>query len=157
MNIHPDFKELLKLLEKNKVKCMIVGGYAVAFHGHPRFTKDMDIFYQHSNENVTSLKSALKEFGFSDTALGDELFEKGNIIKIGIEPVRVDLLNKIDGVEFNEAEKTQIKGKYGDIATNFIGLDCLKKNKNSTGRLQDKADIEKLIGMDIKSKITDNK
>ena len=144
MNIHQDFEELLKLLEKNKVRYMIVGGYAVAFHGAPRFTKDMDLFYQLSNDNIISLKSALKEFGFGSTELNDELFEKGNIVKIGIEPVRIDLLNKIDGIEFDEAAKTVVKGKYGDVETCFIGLDCLKQNKNSTGRLQDKADIEKM-------------
>lgn len=104
MNIQPDFEELLRLLECHKVKYMIVGGYAVAFHGFPRFTKDIDIYYSDSDENITNLKKALLDFGFQHHQLPDELFKtKGNIITFGIEPIRIALLNEIDGVKFENA------------------------------------------------------
>jgi hypothetical protein len=146
MNIQPDFQELLKLLEKHRVEYMIVGGYAVAFYGYPRFTKDLDVFYSLTSENISSLKKVLIEFGFKENSLSHDLFEKSNIIKIGIEPVRVDFINEIDGVEFSSAKKSVIKGKYGDVEVTFIGKKDLIKNKKSTRRLQDKADVEKLIG-----------
>jgi hypothetical protein len=125
---------------------MIVGGYAVAFYGYPRFTKDLDVFYSLTSENISSLKKVLIEFGFKENSLSHDLFEKSNIIKIGIEPVRVDFINEIDGVEFSSAKKSVIKGKYGDVEVTFIGKKDLIKNKKSTRRLQDKADVEKLIG-----------
>jgi hypothetical protein len=123
---------------------MIVGGYAVAFYGYPRFTKDLDVFYSLTSKNISSLKKALIEFGFKKNSLSDDLFEKSNIIKIGIAPVRVDLINEIDGVEFRTAKKSVVKGKYGDIEVTFIGKKDLIKNKKSTNRIQDKADLEKL-------------
>ena len=104
MNIQPDFEKLLRLLECHKVKYMIVGGYAVAFHGFPRFTKDIDIYYSDSDEDITNLKKALLDFGFQHHQLPDELFKtKGNIITFGIEPIRIALLNEIDGVKFENA------------------------------------------------------
>ena len=144
MNIQQDFQELLKLLEKHNVEYMIVGGYAVAFYGYPRFTKDLDVFYSLTSENVNSLKKVLTEFGFKENCLSDDLFEKSNIIKIGIEPVRIDFINDISGVEFSKAKKSVVKGKYGDVEVTFIGKKDLIKNKRSTKRLQDKADLEKL-------------
>ena len=144
MNIQQDFQELLKLLEKHNVEYMIVGGYAVAFYGYPRFTKDLDVFYSLTSENVNSLKKVLTEFGFKENCLSDDLFEKRNIIKIGIEPVRIDFINDISGVEFSKAKKSVVKGKYGDVEVTFIGKKDLIKNKRSTKRLQDKADLEKL-------------
>lgn len=145
MNIQQDFQELLKLLEKHNVEYMIVGGYAVAYYGYPRFTKDLDVFYSWTPENISSLKKVLTEFGFKENLLSDDLFEKSNIIKIGIEPVRIDLINEIDGVEFSQAKKSVVKGKYGDVGVTFIGKKDLIKNKKSSNRLQDKADLEKLI------------
>ena len=146
MNIQQDFEELLKLLEKHNVKYMIVGGYAVAFHGYPRFTKDIDLYYSNDEETIKVFKDALMEFGFNSEDLYDEAFKaKGNIITIGIEPVRVDILNEIDGISFNQAWPNHVRGKYGDTEVNFIGKTDLIKNKTSTTLLQDKADIENLI------------
>ncbi len=145
MNIQQDFKELLRLLEKHHVDYMVVGGYAVAFHGFPRFTKDLDIFYSGSQENIDQIIDALCEFGFAKTDLSADTFsEVGNIITFGVAPVRVDFINAIDGVTFEEAEKGIIRGRYGDIEVNFIGKKELTRNKESTNRTQDKADAEKL-------------
>lgn len=145
MNTQPDFEELLRLLEQNKVRYMIVGGYAVAFHGYPSFTKDIDIFFLNTKENIAKLRKALFAFGFADKDIPEEtLSEQGNIIQFGVIPVRVDLLNEIDGVSYEEAEQHIIRGKYGDIQTNFIGRLELIKNKKASGRLKDKADAETL-------------
>ncbi len=145
MNTQSDFEELLKLFEENNVEYMIVGGYAVAFHGYPRFTKDIDIFFQCNLENIKKLKTALCSFGFDREALPDHFFtEEGNIIKFGIEPVRIDLLNKIDGVLFENIESRTVRGRYGEITVSFISKEDLITNKKASGRAQDIADLEKL-------------
>jgi hypothetical protein len=147
MNTQPDFEELLRLFEENKVSYMVVGGYAVAFHGYPRFTKDIDIFFHRDPDNIRKIMAALTSFGFAEHALSADLFEeKGNIIKFGIEPVRVDLLNEIDGVEYEKISSRIVRGRYGLIEINFIGKDDLITNKEASGRAQDIADLEKLRG-----------
>ena len=139
------FEELLKLLEENQVEYVVVGGYAVAFYGYPRFTKDIDIFFKNSELNVKRIKKALILFGFTERDLPDDLFyEKGNIIQFGIEPLRVDIINEIDGVNIEDALKNSIRGKYGKVEINFIGINELIKNKESTGREQDIIDAKKL-------------
>lgn len=147
MNIQPDFEELLRLLEKHSVRYLIVGGYAVAFHGYPRFTKDIDIFYNNSPENVQSLVEALIDFGFTEEDLSSARFtETGSIITFGVEPVRVDMINSIAGVAFEKAWANRVRGTYGKTEVSFIGRADLIANKSSTGRLQDQADCGKLTG-----------
>ena len=149
MNIQQDFKELLALLEKHSVDYMIVGGYAVAFYGHPRFTKDIDIFFSASRANVESLIAALVEFGFPETDLNSEVFlSEGDMITFGVAPVRVDFLNQIDGVQYDHARLRRIRGKYSDTEVYFIGKEDLILNKRSTKRMKDKADVEELTGLD---------
>ncbi len=145
MNIQQDFKELLALLEEHGVDYMIVGGYAVAFHGFPRFTKDIDIFFDASSGNVEKIVQTLEQFGFPKTELDKALFStEGNIVTFGVAPVRVDFLNQIDGVDFTGAKQSRVRGKYGNLEVFFIGKDDLIKNKKSTPRTKDKADIEEL-------------
>ena len=105
----------------------------------------IDIFFRREPRNIQRIKAALCRFGFAENALPDRLFEeKGNIIKFGIEPVRVDLLNDIDGVEFEDIEDRPVRGRYGEVEINFIGKDDLIANKEASGRTQDIADLEKL-------------
>ena len=145
METQAHFKELLQLLEKHKAEYLIVGGYAVAFHGYPRFTKDIDIFFRNSRENIDKIKKALVEFGFPEEALKEELFvDPGNIIQFGIVPLRVDIINEIDGVNFDEAVSNSVRGKYGEVEVNFIGRIELIKNKKASGRDQDLVDAKKL-------------
>ena len=145
MNIHPDFEELLRLLEEHRVDYMIVGGYAVAYHGYPRFTKDIDVFFDPSEENISRLRNALIEFAFREEDLPREAFAtKGNILTFGVAPTRVDLINDIDGVTFGEAAHNSVRGTYGNVETTFIGFDDLVRNKQSTPRMRDKADAEEL-------------
>jgi hypothetical protein len=145
MITQPHFEELLRLLEENKVEYVIVGGYAVAFHGYPRFTKDIDIFFRNSSENIAKIRKALILFGFPENDLPLSLFsESGNVIQFGVSPMRVDIINEIDGVGFDEAFKNSSRGKYGSIEVNFIGLPQLIKNKKKSGRPQDILDAGKL-------------
>ena len=149
MNIHADFEELLRFLEKLEVEYMVVGGYAVAFHGYPRFTKDIDVFFRASEENAEQLRQALIQFGFPEEQLTREVFlTEGNILTFGVEPVRIDMMNEIDGVSYDEAAPNVVRGKYGDVEVPFIGLDALVKNKRATRRLKDKVDAEELTRPD---------
>ena len=145
MNIHPDFEELLKLLERHGVDYMIVGGYAVAFHGYPRFTKDIDVFYRSSEQNILRLRAALIDFGFSEKDLPLDVFATaGAVLTFGVAPTRVDMINQIDGVSFDEARPNVVRGTYGGVEVTFIGLDELLRNKRSTPRARDKGDVEEL-------------
>jgi hypothetical protein len=145
MNTHPDFEELFRLLEENNVEYMVVGGYAVAFHGYPRFTKDIDIFFDMSADNIARLRKALIRFGFEERDLPEDVFsEPGNVLAFGVEPSRVDLINDIDGVKFNDARPNRIRGSYGAVEIPFIGIEDLIQNKRASGRGQDIVDAEKL-------------
>lgn len=145
MNTHPDFEELFRLLEEHHVDYMIVGGYAVAFHGYPRFTKDVDIFFEFSSRNVARLRAALVAFGFEEQNLPEEAFTtRGNILTFGAAPSRVDLINDIDGVRYADAKPNVARGAYGKVEVPFIGLDELIQNKRATSRAQDKVDVEEL-------------
>jgi Nucleotidyl transferase of unknown function (DUF2204) len=145
MNIHPDFEELLRLLEEHAIEYMIVGGYAVAYHGFPRFTKDIDLFFRLTKENAIRLREALVAFGFREEDLPVEAFTTtGNVLTFGTVPTRVDLMNEIDGVTYDEACPNAVRGKYGNVEVTFIGLADLLKNKKSTPRTKDKGDAEEL-------------
>ena len=145
MSTHPDFEDFLRLLEEHRVDYMIVGGYAVAFHGYPRFTKDIDIFFADDRGNLSRLHAALVSFGFQSATVSVEtLARPDSVFSIGIEPVRIDLLNRIAGVSFEEARNGAVRGRYGSVAVTFIGRDALLGNKRSTGRGRDLGDVEEL-------------
>lgn len=98
MNTQSDFEDFFRLLESNRVEYMIVGGYAVAFHGYPRFTKDIDVFFAATESNAARLRDALVAFGFQPaTVTSDMLLTADSVVAIGIEPARIDLLNRIGG------------------------------------------------------------
>lgn len=140
-----DFKELLQLLNSKKIEYLVIGGYAVAFHGHPRATGDLDIWIAISKENAHKTVAALKEFGFDTPDLKDEIFlEKDKNIRMGNEPLRIEILTSIDGVEFSECYKNKNTVTIDDVKINFISVQDLKKNKKASGRLQDLADIENI-------------
>lgn len=146
MNTHPDFKELFQSLENHHVDYIVIGGYALAFHGYPRLTQDIDIFFDASPANVTRLRAALVDFGFTEQDLPEEAFTtRGNVLTFGVAPTRVDLLNEIDGLDYAEARPNIVRGPYGDVQINFIGRDDLIKNKLATPRAQDKVDVQNLI------------
>lgn len=145
MSTHPDFEDFLRLLETHRVEYMIVGGYAVAYHGFPRFTKDLDIFFADDSENVRRLQQCLVAFGFQPASVPLEAIGRpGAVLAIGIEPVRIDLLNRIAGVTFAEARPQTVRGRYGASEVTFIGRADLLRNKRSTGRHRDLGDVEEL-------------
>ena len=145
MDDQQDFKELLALFNALHVKYIIVGGYALAFHGAPRMTGDIDIFIEPSGDNAFKALEALKKFGFDHIGLKIEDFtQKNNVIQLGRPPVRIDILTSLTGVSWEKASATKKKGKYGGMFVYFISRDLLLKNKRSVGRKKDQADLEAL-------------
>jgi hypothetical protein len=140
-----NFTDFLKLLNRHGVDYLIVGGYAVGYHGFVRATGDLDIFVRISEENANALLKCFKEFGFSRTELRSEVFlEPGKIVRIGIPPLRIEVINQISGVTFDECFRKKVTARIGTLKTSFIGLESLLKNKKASGRLKDLADIEAL-------------
>ncbi|AOX02227.1 hypothetical protein BJP34_24785 [Moorena producens PAL-8-15-08-1] len=143
--LNQDFKEFIQLLNDNQVKYLVIGGYAVAVHGHPRYTKDIDIWIEMSPENAQQMMIALTQFGFGSLGLAAEDFQTPDqIIQLGYPPNRIDLITTPDGIDFETCYQAKIEVIIDDISVNFIDLDNLKKNKQASGRLQDLADLENL-------------
>ena len=145
MQIEKDYEELLGLLNRHEVRYCIVGAYALALHTKPRYTKDMDLFVDPTPLNAERILAALQDFGFGSLNLTENDFtEKGQIIQLGFEPVRVDILTDIKGVSFDEVWQQRVTANYGKIEANFINLENLIKSKRSSGRAQDYADLQAL-------------
>ncbi|HEX8265796.1 MAG TPA: DUF6036 family nucleotidyltransferase [Pyrinomonadaceae bacterium] len=143
--LNPDFREFVELLNSNSVKYLIVGGYAVAFHGHPRYTKDLDVWLELSEENAERVVQALRDFGFGSLNFTKEDFLlTGQVVQLGYPPSRIDLINSPDGVDFAECFASRIEIEIEGLKISIIDLENLKKNKKASGRLQDLADLEKL-------------
>ncbi|MDD4664254.1 MAG: nucleotidyltransferase [Caldisericia bacterium] len=140
-----DFIEFVALLNKNKVKYLVVGGYAVAVHGYPRYTKDLDIWIDISPCNIQQLLAVIGEFGFSDLNLElHDFIEPGYVIQLGYPPCRIDLLTSLEGLSFEDCYPQKNTLTIDGISVDFIDLHHLRINKQSTGRSQDIADLENL-------------
>lgn len=140
-----DFRDFVQLLIKNNVDYLIVGGYAVGIHGHPRYTGDLDIWLNPTVENAKRVLQAVNEFGFSSYKLSVEDFTKqGNVIQLGYPPLRIDLLTEIDGVHFDECLKNKLVVDVDDLKVNFISYNDLIQNKKASNRYKDLDDIENL-------------
>ncbi len=145
MILNQDFKEFVQSLNDNRVQYLIIGGYAVAFHGHPRYTKDLDIWIKPNRDNAKRLLQALEAFGFGSLGLEEtDFMEPEQIVQLGYPPNRIDILTNPSGVEFDACFASRVTIKVDDIELNFIDLDNLKRNKKASGRFQDLADIENL-------------
>lgn len=146
MKVEKDFEELLKLFNRYKVKYCIIGAFAVGFYGYPRYTKDIDIFVGPSLKNGQRIIKALAAFGFGSLKLTPEDFSKEeNIIQLGYEPVRVDLVTSVKGTDFNQVWEHRRAGKYGEQKVFYIGLQELIKNKKTANRQQDRLDLKLLL------------
>jgi len=140
-----DFKEFIELLNENNVKYLVVGGYAVALHGHPRYTKDLDIWIELSSGNAEKILNVLENFGFGSLGLKtDDFLTQDQVIQLGYPPNRIDLLTTLKGVNFEDCYESKVQIKIQDTQINFIDIENLKKNKRATGRSQDLADVENL-------------
>jgi hypothetical protein len=145
MEIQSDFRELLVLFNENNVEYLIVGGYALAFHGVPRFTGDLDILVRPDPGNAQRILRALAQFGFGSLGLGEEDFENPEyVIQLGEPPVRIDLITSLTGVSWEEAFSSRVQGNYNDVPAFFLGRDQFIRNKRAIGRTKDIADIETL-------------
>lgn len=143
-----NFKEFIGLLNKNRVRYLVVGGYALAVHGHPRYTKDIDIWILVSPDNASSIVITINEFGFSELGLTKEDFlKRGNVIQLGYPPNRIDILTSATGVDFEECYSKKVQIEMEGVRVDVIDAHNLKRNKKQTGRLQDLADVQKLEGI----------
>ena len=140
-----DFSDFLKLLSANRVEYLVIGGYAVAHYGYPRPTADFDVWVAIGTDNIARTITAIAEFGFADAALTpDVLMVPGRIIRMGVPPMRLEVMNAIDGVEFADCYARRNVVELDGTPVNMISLADLKKNKASTGRNKDKSDLEYL-------------
>lgn len=142
---NPDFKEFVQLLIKNQVEYLVVGGYAVSIHGYPRYTGDLDIWINPTVKNSVKVLDCLTEFGFSSLELNENDFIKEyGIIQLGYPPVRIDIMNTLDGVTFDECFQNKSIIDIEGLPVNFISLNDLINNKKATARPRDIDDIENL-------------
>jgi hypothetical protein len=145
MKAAKDFEEFFASCNKNGVEYLVVGGYAFAFHAHPRYTGDMDVFIHPSNDNARLIIKALSDFGFELSSLTWEDFTiPGRVVQLGYPPLRIDLLTGIDGVTFDEAWSRKVESYYGAQRVYFISKVDLIANKRASGRKQDLLDLESL-------------
>ncbi|HEY9867568.1 MAG TPA: DUF6036 family nucleotidyltransferase [Candidatus Obscuribacterales bacterium] len=143
--LSPDFREFIRSLNANDVRYLVIGGYAVALHGHPRYTKDLDIWLEGSEENAKRLIQAISDFGFGSLDLKPEDFmEPDQVIQLGYPPNRIDLVTFADGVDFADCYSTRVTEELDGVAVQFISLENLRKNKKASGRPQDLADLAAL-------------
>jgi len=143
--LNRDFKEFIQSLNDNHVRFLVVGGYAVAFHGHPRYTKDLDIWIEMTKENAQKIIHSLKQFGFDSLGLMEEDFLiPDQTIQLGYPPSRIDLITTLSGVDFETCYSSRVLIEIDGTQVHFIDLENLKINKQASGRLQDLADIENL-------------
>ncbi len=140
-----DFREFIESLNNNQVRYLVVGGYAVALHGYPRYTKDIDIWIEMSPDNAANVVKALDQFGFGSLGLqAADFLVPDQIVQFGNPPSRIELFNTLPGVDFATCYPRRIRTEIDGVQVNFIDLDSLKRNKRAAGRLQDLADLENL-------------
>ena len=145
MPLNKDWREFLELLNSNEVEYLVVGAFAVAFHGFPRYTADLDLLVRPTEENVNRVLLALSEFGFGKMGIqAADLRSPGMVVQLGVKPNRIDLLTAISGVSFEEAWAERSDAEWEGIATHFIGRAALLRNKEQTGRAKDLGDAEEL-------------
>ena len=146
MKTENDYEEFLELLNKHNVRYCVIGAFALAFHARPRYTKDMDILIEPTTDNAKRLLIALDEFGFGSLNLAVEDFStQGNIIQLGYEPVRIDIITSIKGLDFADIWKRRIQGPYCKQTINFIDRQNLIRSKKLSNRDQDKVDLKLLL------------
>ena len=140
-----DFKEFLKLLEENEVRYLLIGGYAVGVHGYARTTLDMDIWIGMDDDNARRMVEVMASFGFSRDELNPEIFlDERCLIRMGLPPIRLEVLTTIDGVEFSPSYERRIERQIDDLLIKVIGLEDLRTNKQASGRNKDLADLDHL-------------
>ena len=143
--LNKDFKEFIKLLNSRKVEYLIVGGYALAAHGHPRYTGDIDIWIDPVDKNIALVLDALKAFGFGELGISAaDLAAPKSVVQLGYPPARIDLLSSIDGVNFAACFAKRVVMHIDQVDLPVISVADFRANKLAVGRLKDLADVEAL-------------
>lgn len=149
MELNQDFREFFQSLNDNGVRYLVVGGFAVALHGHPRYTKDIDVWIDCTAANAKRMVRAMADFGFASLGLKAADFQEfGQVIQLGIAPNRIDILMSLKGVNFRRCYRQRITTDFDGVVVSFIDVESLKVNKRSTGRAQDQADVENLESLE---------
>ncbi|MEO5922276.1 MAG: hypothetical protein ABIR70_00460 [Bryobacteraceae bacterium] len=145
MPLNKDLREFVALLNSHQVEYLVVGAYAVAFHGYPRYTGDLDILVRPAHDNAAHLLEALAKFGFGGLGIRiQDLEVSGKVVQLGVSPNRIDLVTSITGVTFEQAWGSREPGELDGVEVFFIGRTPLIHNKESTGRAKDLGDAEEL-------------
>lgn len=143
--MNPDFVDLLRAFSEADVRFLVVGAYALAHHGRPRATGDLDVWVDATSENASRVMQALAVFGAPlDQVAQDDFASPGVVFQIGVPPGRIDILTDLTGIYFEDAWAARERGTFGDLAVDFIGRDAFIRNKRETGRAKDLGDIEGL-------------
>ncbi|HEV2349648.1 MAG TPA: hypothetical protein VG028_07380 [Terriglobia bacterium] len=142
MSLPKEWREFIESLNSNEVEYLVVGAVALAHHGWPRYTGDLDILIRNSAENISKLKTALDDFGYGSLGLkAGDFADPDQVIQLGLPPKRIDILTSITGVPFDQAWAGRIEGAIEGTPAKFIGKQALVQNKKSSGRPQDWADL----------------
>ena len=145
MELAPDFDEFIESLIAHGVEFLVVGAYALAFHGAPRFTGDLDILVRPALDNAARLLTALEAFGFPITELSpDAITDRRRLLQMGVPPVQIHVMSAISGVEWDEAWSDRVEGLLGSHSVQFLGRETFLRNKRAAGRPKDLADIDAL-------------
>lgn len=145
MRLPRDWREFIGSLNSGEVEYLIVGAFALAFHGFPRYTGDIDIWVRATPDNARKVAEAISAFGFASLGLSaSDFLTPGQVIQLGLAPNRIDLLTSITGVEFEDAWQRRVAAELDGVPVLFIDRESLIKNKKATGRTQDWADLEVL-------------
>jgi len=144
LKLHPDFSDFVAALNRYNVECVIVGSFALAFHGSPRATGDIDFWIRPTTSNAKALIKAIADFGFGGVEITEEDIVSGKIIQLGFPPVRIDIITIIDGLNPEEIWETREKGKLGPHDVFYLGREAFIKNKRTMRRHKDLADLELL-------------
>lgn len=149
MNIHPDFADFIRALKENDVEFVIVGAFAVAFQGAPRYTGDLDVWLRPTRSNAQAVLRALRQFGFESLSLTEKDILSGKILQMGHPPLRIDLLTELSGVTAGQIWASRQKGPLGDLEVFFLGREILIANKRASARPKDRIDLS-LLGEALK-------
>jgi Nucleotidyl transferase of unknown function (DUF2204) len=145
MELTREFRELLALLNSRHVEYLLVGAYALAFHGAPRFTGDLDIWVKPGAQNAQQVIAALSDFGFGSAGLSEDDFKNENqVVQLGQAPVRIDLMTSLTGVAWDDALRGSVPADLEGVPVRFIGKKHFVINKRAIGRKKDLADVEAL-------------
>lgn len=147
-----DFDRIVASLNKHQVEFMIIGGFAVVYHGHMRATKDLDLYIRRTEENAEKTVAALEEVGFGSPEMTPKVFTADNGISLGARPLQIDIISNLRGIDFNEAWSRREIGSFGRETVNYISREDLIRNKRAAGRPLDLDDARELeAGRDQKN------